>query len=238
MKIGLLVFDHVSPELVGLAGDYDTMFRRLLAGHTDVELLAYDVINGQIPSSPTECDGWLTTGSRHSVNDDFDWIHETEDFTRKTATVGIPFVGICFGHQLLAKAFGGTVARSARGWGVGVKTVHLAQGLSFIPADVESFRIVNSHRDQIQELPRDAVTVGWNDHCPVSAMTVGPSILGIQGHPEMEVAYAQSLIESRRGTSIPEQIADAAFASFSMKPDTTLIVDFIVDFLGDSHRHP
>ena len=187
MKVGLLVFDHVSSELVGIAGDYDAMFRRLLVGHSDVELLDYDVINGQIPSSPNECDGWLTTGSRHSVNDDFDWIRQMEDFTRKTATVGIPFVGVCFGHQLLAKSLGGHVGQSEKGWGLGVKTVQVVQGLSFIPSDVESFHIMNSHRDQIQKLPGDAVAVGWNDHCPVSAMTVGPSILGIQGHPEMEV---------------------------------------------------
>jgi len=112
----------------------------------------------------------------------------------------------------------------------------VVQGLSFIPAGVESFRIINSHRDQIEKLPMDAVTVGWNDHCPVSAMTVGPSILGIQGHPEMEAEYAQGLIKSRRGTSIPEQIADVALASFSTTPDTSLIADFLVDFLGGSHR--
>ncbi len=236
MKIGLLIFDHVSPELVGLAGDYDTMFRKLLVGHPDVELLEYDVIDGQIPSSPTECDGWLTTGSRHSVNDDFDWIREMENFTRKSATAGTPFVGICFGHQLLAKSLGGHVGRSENGWGLGVKTVQVVQGLSFIPDDVESFNIMNSHRDQIQKLPGDAVAVGWNDHCPVAAMTVGPSILGIQGHPEMEVAYARGLIESRRGSTIPADVADAAFASFSTKPDTSLIADLLVDFLGGSHR--
>ena len=159
-----------------------------------------------------------------------------EDFTRKTASVGVPFVGICFGHQLLAKSLGGRVGPSKKGWGLGVKTVQVVQGLSFIPDGVESFRIVNSHRDQIQQLPRDAVTVGWNDHCPVSAMTVGPSILGIQGHPEMGVDYAQGLIESRRGTLIAEQVADAALASFSTQPDTSLIADFLVDFLGGSHR--
>ena len=128
MKIGLLVFDHVSSDLVGIAGDYDAMFRRLFAGHPDVELLEYDVINGQIPSSPTECDGWLTTGSRHSVSDDFDWIHEMEGFTRQTATVGVPFVGVCFGHQLLAKSLGGQVGRSDKGWGLGVTTGDVVPG--------------------------------------------------------------------------------------------------------------
>ena len=34
-------------------------------------------------------------------------------------------VGICFGHQIIAKALGGVVSKSDKGWGVGIHTYEL-----------------------------------------------------------------------------------------------------------------
>jgi GMP synthase (glutamine-hydrolysing) len=195
-------------------------------------LVVYDAINGEIASSATECDAWLITGSRHSVNDDFEWIRRLEEFIRKTAAAGIPLVGVCFGHQLLATSLGGTVVRAEGGWGVGVKTVQLADGLAFVPDGVDSFRLINSHQDQIERLPEGGRIIGWNEHCPVSAMTVGSSMLGMQGHPEMDRNFARSLFELRRGTTIPSETADDGIASLAAEPDTQLVVDLLVEFLG------
>src|SRR4051794_36622829 len=91
------------------------MFSELL----DVELVPFDVVNGVLPSSPDECDGWLAGGSRFSVYDDRPWIHSTSAFVRKVRDAGAPYVGICFGHQLLAHALGGRTEKASVGWGVG-----------------------------------------------------------------------------------------------------------------------
>ena len=112
----------------------------------------------------------------------------------------MPFIGICFGHQLIAKALGGTVVKSDRGWGVGVKEVEVSPDLGW----GESYRVLTSHEDQVEALPPGAEILGWNEHCPVSVMGVGSTMLGIQGHPEFESAYSAALMESRRGTIIPE----------------------------------
>ena len=108
-----------------VSGDYPDMFRRLFAGHPEVEIVVYDVIGGDMPADPGECDAWITTGSRHSVNDDEPWIRQLEQFVRDVAQADVPFVGVCFGHQLIAKALGGTVVKSDRGWGVGAKEVEV-----------------------------------------------------------------------------------------------------------------
>jgi len=231
MRVGLLLCDHVRSDMVGISGDYDAMFRRLFAGYPEIDLVVYDSVKGEIPSSPTECDAWLTTGSRHSVNDDFGWIRSLEEFTARAAVACVPYVGICFGHQLLAKSLGGTVVMAEGGWGVGLKTVQLAAGLPFMPVGVGSFRVINSHQEQIEKLPEEAAIVGWNDHCLVSLMTVGSSMLGIQGHPEMDVDYARARIELRRGTTIPSATADEAVVSLTTEPDTQLVADFLVEFL-------
>ncbi len=231
IRIGLLQCDHVAPELLGIAGDYDTMFEALFAAHPRVEIVPFDAVNGQLPSRPTECDAWLATGSRHSVNDREPWILGLEHFIREAAVAQVPFIGICFGHQLLATAFGGKVSVSDRGWGAGVKQVDIVGDLAIAPADLTSFRIVNSHSEQIELLPPHTTVLGSNEHCPISMMSVGTSMLGIQGHPEMSVDYSRALTEARRGTRIPEDTADAAIASLVETPDASLVADMIIEFV-------
>jgi GMP synthase (glutamine-hydrolysing) len=231
VRLGLLVCDHVSPELISVSGDYDTMFRLLFSGHPNIEIVAYDAVGGEMPASPGECDAWLTTGSRHSVNERAPWIDELEEFVRETARRGVPFVGICFGHQLLAKALGGDVGVSDHGWGVGIKKVEITPGLRFVPDGVAAFAVFNSHSEQIERLPAGAEVIGRSDHCPVSMMTVGGSMLGLQGHPEMDLAYGAALIESRRDNQVPEEVAVAALASLDSGTDNPLVAEMIVRFV-------
>jgi GMP synthase (glutamine-hydrolysing) len=226
MKLGLLVCDHVRPEFVAVSGDYPDMFRRLFEGHQDVELVVYDAIDGEIPTDPSECDAWLTTGSRHSVNDDLPWIRRLEDFVREVARTDVPFIGVCFGHQLIAKALGGSVVQSDRGWGVGIKEVEVKDGLG-----LGSYRILNSHQDQIETLPRGAEVLGWSEHCPVAMLGVGDNLIGIQGHPEFEPDYSRALMESRRGLLIPEETVDAGLATLASEPDTDRLARWILDFV-------
>jgi GMP synthase-like glutamine amidotransferase len=48
-----------------------------------------------------------------------DWIDGLKAFVRDLYRAGIPLIGICFGHQVIAEALGGRVAKAATGWGVG-----------------------------------------------------------------------------------------------------------------------
>lgn len=224
MRIGLLVCDHVNPELRHVSGDYPDMFRRLFSGHPEVELVVYDAVNGEVPSDPAECDAWMTTGSRHSVNDELEWIGRLEAFVREVARAKVPFVGVCFGHQLLAKALGGRVAKSDRGWGVGVTEVEVDERLGI----GDRYRVVSSHQDQVVELPTGAEVLGWTEHCPVSVMAVGETMVGIQGHPEFDVRYAEALLALRRGTVIPEETADAALATLEVDPDREALASWIL----------
>jgi GMP synthase-like glutamine amidotransferase len=224
VKLGLLVCDHVRPEFEHISGDYPDMFRRLFAGHPEVEVVVYDVIGGQLPADPGECDAWITTGSRYSVNDDEPWIRDLEQFVREVAKEEVPFVGICFGHQLIAKALGGSVVKSDRGWGVGAKEVN-------VKGDVglgSSYTVLTSYQDQIEDVPPGAEILGWNEHCPVSMLGVGENMIGIQGHPEFDAAYSEALMESRRGSPIPQEIVDVGVASLGRSTDGSLLVDWIL----------
>jgi len=224
MRLGLLVCDHVLTELRWISGDYEDMFRRLFADHGDLDMVTYDLIAGDFPSDPGECDAWVTTGSRHSVNDDEPWIRKLEDFVREVAATEMPFIGICFGHQMLAKALGGSVARSERGWGVGVKEVEVLPELGL----GRSYRVLTSHQDQVETIPTGGEILGWNQHCPVSMLRVGSKIIGIQGHPEFHPSYSRALMELRRGTVIPEAIVDAGLATLGQPFDSARLAEWIM----------
>ena len=209
------------------------MFRRLFAGHPEVELEVYDVIGGEFPKGPRECDAWITTGSRYSVNDDEPWIHHLERFVREVAKEEVPFVGVCFGHQLIAKALGGKVVKSHRGWGVGAKEVIVREDLELGP----SFTVLTSHQDQIDSLPPGAEILGWNEHCPVSMLGVGDNMIGIQGHPEFDSAYSKALMQSRRGSLIPEETVDDGMSSLDREIDGDRLVEWILRrFNSDGNR--
>src|SRR5687768_2828671 len=114
-RIGVLECDHVEDRWRGIGGDYLDMFADLLSS---VDVVPYDVIGGVLPASPDECDGWVATGSRHSVYEDLDWLVRLRGFVADVQRAEVPFVGICFGHQLLAHSCGGRTDKAAD-WGVG-----------------------------------------------------------------------------------------------------------------------
>src|SRR5215204_1888305 len=113
MDIGLLICDDVSAELRHIAGGYQDMFDALLRPHMPgLKLSAYDLRKGELPLSAEAHDAFLCSGSRHSVYERLDWIDALKAFVRQLRDADKTYVGICFGHQLLAAALGGEVAKA------------------------------------------------------------------------------------------------------------------------------
>jgi len=77
------------------------------------------VSKNHFPDRIDDYDAFLVTGSPCSVYDDHDWIPRLEALVREVASRGKRVIGSCFGHQLVAKAFGGEVGNNEHGWLVG-----------------------------------------------------------------------------------------------------------------------
>lgn len=225
MTLGLLQCDHVAGELLHIAGDLDAMFQRWLPADWRV----YDLTAGATPS-PNDCDAWVATGSRFSVYDDVPWIHAFAQLVRDIHQTNRPFLGVCFGHQMMAHALGGKVARSPRGWGVGVHTFRLQTHEPWMQPPLDEINVLMSCQDQVEQLPPQATVLAANHHCPVALYRTG-SLLGIQGHPEWDPAYAAALLEVRR-ERIGPQLAGAAMNTLTQPRHSAEFAQWAARWLG------
>lgn len=233
LRIGLLQCGHIHPDLVPEHGDYPEVFADLLGPH-GVALTTFDVTTAPPPSldDPAAADGWVVTGSANSAYDDLPWIPPLEDLLRSLIAERLPLVAVCFGHQLLAQAMGGRVARSEAGWGVGAHDYELLRtDLAWMtPRASGPVRLIASHQDQVAELPPGAEVIARTDHCPVAAYTLGPAALAIQPHPEFTAAVSAGLVERRR-EAIGAERSDLALASLAAPLQRDLVARWMVAFL-------
>ena len=140
MKIGILITDAVREELISEHGDYPDMFEDLVAGvDRNIEFARF-YVQSKIPES-VECDGYLITGSRHSVYDELPWIESLVNFVKEVLASRRKIIGVCFGHQLMAHYFGGQVERSVKGWAVGVHKSNIV-AVSYTHLTLPTKRIV------------------------------------------------------------------------------------------------
>jgi GMP synthase-like glutamine amidotransferase len=231
MRVGLLECDHVDERHRPIAGDYRDMFSALLAGPApDAELVGYDVVAGRMPTSTDECDAWLCTGSRRSVYDTEPWIAGLSAFVRELRQAGARFVGICFGHQLLAHALGGWTTRAPGGWGAGAHRLDVRRTEPWMDPPTAAPSLLFVHQDQVQRLPDGGVVLASAPHCDIAMLAVGDTMLGIQAHPEFGAAYVDALLAGR-AERIGEERAAAARRSLGEPTDASVVARWIVNFL-------
>jgi GMP synthase-like glutamine amidotransferase len=230
LRVGLLQCGTIPADLDPPAGDYPEVWGSYL-GPLGIDLVTYDVVEHAPPSPDAEA-AWLVSGSASSTYEPLAWIPPMEAFLRDVVASGIPLVAVCFGHQLLAQALGGRVARADAGWGVGA---HAYEVVGDPPPWMEPrpdgpVRLIASHQDQVVELPQGAEVWARTEHCPVAGFTLGSSALAIQPHPEFTAVLSQALV-SRRRPVIGDERADEALRSFGEPLHRDQVASWIVSFL-------
>jgi GMP synthase-like glutamine amidotransferase len=234
VKIGLLVCDHVPERFRHIAGGYRAMFGTLFRPQAPhVTLRHFDVCHGELPQTTDTCDAYVCTGSRYSVYDKLDWIGALEAFVRRVHEARAPFAGICFGHQMLAQALGGTVTPAPEGWGVGVHGMRILHSEPWMQPPLATCRLQYMHQDQVMEFPPEAVLLGSAAHCPVAMFRCGESMLGIEGHPEFPAAYNEALMRYRIGR-IGEARVRAGLETVRQGTDGAVVGQWIVRFFAQS----
>jgi len=140
----------------------------------------------------------VITGSSAMVTDGDNWIHECSAWLRNAVAAGLPILGICFGHQLLAHALGGEVRDNPRGTEVGTVEVRLTEAgkedslFDGIPGIA---RLHVSHRQSVVRLPDAAVRLASSDMDTNQSFIIGDRAWGVQFHPEFNLSILTGYID-------------------------------------------
>jgi len=220
MKIGILQTGHAPDTLIADTGDYDAIFMEMLGGHGLV-FQNYTVVDGQFPDGAGDADGWLITGSRHGAYDDLEWIAPLEDLIREIHALGLPLIGVCFGHQIIAQALGGKVEKFAGGWAIG--NTKYQQG-------DQTLSLNAWHQDQVTRLPEGAEVLASNDFCENAILAYGDTIWTLQPHPEFSSFFVDGLIRTRGRGLVPGAILDAAAKELDKPNNNSDIATHMVEF--------
>jgi GMP synthase-like glutamine amidotransferase len=225
MNIGILETGRPPAELEARFGRYDAMLSRLLGN--EFATRTYSALAGELPTRPEDHDAYIITGSPAGVYEDHDWIPPLKSFLRE-AKGRAKLIGICFGHQIMAEAFGGRVEKSDKGWGVGLHRYETKAAPSWMDP-VESFAVAVSHQDQVVRQPPNSQVIASSPFTAYGVLEYQDQpAISFQCHPEFEPGFAQALIETRRDR-LPDP--DAALASLNEPDDRGQVRDWLRRFL-------
>lgn len=229
MKLGILKTGRPPRPAIPQFGTYPDMFMGLL-GHEAYDWRVYAADEGEYPAAPADCDAYIVTGSAAGVYDSDPWIGQLLDFLR-AAQGRAKLVGVCFGHQAMAQAFGGQVIKSPKGWGIGEHQYTVVKAEPWMDG-APAIRLPASHQDQVVVAPPGAEVVLASAFTPIAGLAYRDQpAISMQPHPEFDPAYATALIEARRGKVYADAQADAAIASLDGPDDRARVGRWIGAFL-------
>ena len=208
----LLVLQHAEAEHPGI-------FRKFLQedGH-DYDAVELDA--GEELPSIDGYDGLWVLGGPMDVwqEDEHPWLAAEKACIRDAVEGrGLPFLGLCLGHQLLAEALGGSVGPS-RTPEIGVMDVQLTEaGATGVIFDgfPEAFPCLQWHSAEVTKVPAGADVLATSPACTVQALKWGPRAYSAQFHIEIEAdtvtnwnmipEYADALVKAM-GSDGPAQL--------------------------------
>lgn len=208
LRLCILENGLVPDELRGDFASYPQMIERWLAPELPEASFSYvSPVRGEALPEPEAFHGYLLSGSKHSVYEDLEWIRRSRAFLQRLRELRRPVFGICFGHQLMAEAFGGRTRKASQGWGVG------AQPYRYLDPSLGDGAALVFHQDQVVELPPLARVLGGSAHCPNGVLAYEFPALSVQYHPEFTPAYVEALSHRYGGGLIPAEVAAASLES-------------------------
>ena len=192
MKIAALETGVPPAPLADEFGSYPDMFAELLGDGFHID--TFDVTKGEYPRRG-DYPAYLLTGSPAGVYEHLSWIPPLFEFIRDSREEKM--IGVCFGHQAMAQALGGTVIKSEKGWAAGLHRYWVTHDAPWIHK-TDTIAIPASHQDQVVVQPRNTDVVAASPFTPYASLAWNdrPAI-SFQFHPEFTPAYAKALIEKR-----------------------------------------
>ena len=237
-----LVFQHIPIEHPGI-------FREFLSA----EGIAWDAVELDAGEGIPPLGGydalWVMGGPMDVWEDDqHPWLATEKRAIRAAVARGLPFMGICLGHQLLGAAMGGRVGKAAQAE-VGILDVALTEagrGDPLFQGMAPVFKALQWHGAEVIEPPPGAAVLAQSPLCRVQAMRVGLHAYGLQYHTELTrgtvgewsrvPAYACSLDQTLGAGALPRMEGEARRHMADFNQDSRRLYDNFMTLTGLRQR--
>lgn len=173
---------------------------RVAAGLEEAETVVVNVEHGEPLPDRAGFAATIVTGSAAFVTDRADWSERSADWLRDAAHGGMPLLGICYGHQLLAHSLGGEVAYNPAGRESGTIRLDLQAPAADDPLFAglpASFPAHATHLQTVLRAPDGATVLARSDQDNCHAFRWGEQTWGMQFHPEFATHHMRGYVRAR-----------------------------------------
>lgn len=212
---GILFITLIPPEVLqkfGVAGDNEWFAKALGLPSESKNLRTIRPITDGVPDTVEES-GIIIGGSPLAVYEQANepWMRKLKEFLLAMHKRGKPMLGVCYGHQLLAHAFGGKVEKNSLGREYGTIKVDLTDAGATDPIFQDmprNFLASESHQDVVTS-PSDAelvpaLVLAENEKDGNHALAFGKNTRSVQFHPEIGPDVLTKIGEARKDLFINE----------------------------------
>ncbi|MFB6174805.1 MAG: type 1 glutamine amidotransferase [Candidatus Nanohalobium sp.] len=172
---------------------YSNRFNELLGD--DIE--KYKAMKQEFPEDPEIV---IISGSTSGIYEDEAWINALVEKTREYIEDDIPVLGLCFGHQVIAKAMGAEVVQMD-GYEIGYRPVDFRESEIFEGLDSVEYPF-NTHQDKVTDMPEELESVAETDKAVQGVQHRDKPVYGVQFHPELTPPIKEKAIRTK---DMPEE---------------------------------
>lgn len=229
LKVLLVENGAPSEALVKAVGSYDRWFAAELGPRAAMSSIK--AFEGEALPDARQFDAVVFSGSPLSVTRIEPWMEQAGAWMVEAAAKGVPVLGVCFGHQLLAHALGGRVVKNPLGREIGTIEVDLTEAGARDPLFATQsgpLRFQATHEDVVDRLPAEATLLATNRY-GIHAFRHGPRAWGVQFHPEMNAERLGALIRTREAPLRAEGLWEQALGSLGESPRGPTLLGAFLD---------
>lgn len=211
--IRLLIVDPLSLDFTEKNGFSESStrlwFERSLNDEEEVEITILKGDDPTICAIARDSNGVILGGGERSAWEDDPYNDQLLDLIALCKHNSVPFLGICYGAQLLGRALGGKVQPHPNGIELGAARIELTDTgkthFLFNGMPRGYFHAIETHYDAIMSLPAECRLLASSRHTQAQAFEYRNSLFGVQFHPEMT---GQDLRDLWQSWVVSERIKD------------------------------
>eukprot|EP01130_Rhizamoeba_saxonica_P016979 TRINITY_DN798_c0_g1_i1.p1 TRINITY_DN798_c0_g1~~TRINITY_DN798_c0_g1_i1.p1 ORF type:complete len:216 (-),score=46.88 TRINITY_DN798_c0_g1_i1:288-935(-) len=201
----------------------------------EVDSTVFNVFDGEYPPEDTHYDIMLISGSKKGVYDQLDWMIRLQNYIRTTAAKGQKYIGICFGHQILAAAFGSQVIVNPNGWEVATCSFPISNQIQqeLNITFTNDLRLYYAHKDIVTSVPEGFTVLGGNDKSPIQGLIKDNQIFTLQGHPEFSKGVLECILQIIEQESLADiEVVTESRKKLALPTDQLWLIDHVLEYLG------